>query len=465
MGPSGGRLLRLKARVRRERVRHARRDVRGGEAALSGDESESLATSELQRGSLDGGRVALGLSANWRQFALLVAVNAFVGGMIGLERTIVPLLAREEFGIASKTAAVSFIATFGLAKAIANLFAGRLSERYRRKSVLVAGWLFALPVPFLLIWAPSWGWVIGANVLLGLNQGLAWSMTVNMKVDLVGPKRRGLALGLNEAAGYLAVAVAAFLTGVMAERWGLRPEPFYLGIGFAACGLALSLLLVRDTASFVELETAQHPDLAPRMSLRRSFAETTWRRPALFGVSQAGFVNNLNDALAWGIFPIFFVSRGLGLRQVAILAAAYPLVWGALQVPAGWSSDFLGRRVLVVSGMLVQGAAILLVARGDVFATWLMAVMLLGVGTALVYPTLMAAIADAVHPAARATSLGVYRFWRDAGAIAGALVAGAIADVFGLVPAIDTVAALTIASGLVAAGTMASKPRKRRLPT
>jgi len=422
-----------------------------------------MAAHVLQQPGIHRKQITLGLGPNWQQFALLVAVNAFVGGMIGLERTIVPVLAKEEFGIASKTAAVSFIATFGLAKAVANLFAGRLSERYRRKSVLVAGWLFGLPVPFLLIWAPSWGWIIGANVLLGVNQGLAWSMTVNMKVDLVGPERRGLALGLNEAAGYLAVAAAAFSTGLIAEHWGLRPEPFYLGIGFAACGLALSMLFVRDTAPFVELEKARHPDVAPPMSLRRSFADTTWRRPELFGVSQAGFVNNLNDALAWGIFPIFFVSRGLSLERVAILAAAYPLVWGALQVPAGWSSDFLGRRVVVVAGMLVQGVAIAMVASGDSFTTWLTAVMFLGAGTALVYPTLLAAIGDAVHPSERATSLGVYRFWRDVGAMAGALIAGALADMFGLVPAIAAVAALTIASGLVAAATMSGRQQMRLL--
>jgi MFS family permease len=290
-------------------------------------------------------------------------------------------------------------------------------------------------------------------------------MTVNMKVDLVGPKRRGLALGLNEAAGYLAVAAAALSTGLIAEHWGLRPEPFYLGIGFAACGLALSLLFVRDTASFVDLETAHHPHAAPRMSLRRSFAETTWRRPELFGVSQAGFVNNLNDALAWGIFPIFFVSRGLSLERVAILAAAYPLVWGGLQILTGWSSDFIGRRLVIVVGMFVQGVAIALVASGDSFDVWLAAVMVLGVGTALVYPALLAAISDAVHPAERATSLGVYRFWRDAGAMAGALVAGILADILGLVPAIGTVAALTIVSGLVAAGTMMSGRPKFRLAT
>jgi MFS family permease len=398
-------------------------------------------------------RVALGLEANWRQFALLVAINAFVGGMVGLERSIVPLLADGEFGIASKTAAVSFIATFGLAKAITNLLAGRLSERFTRRTVLIAGWLFALPVPFMLIWAPTWEWVLAANVFLGLNQGLAWSMTVNMKIDLVGPRRRGFALGLNEAAGYLAVAAAALLTGVIAEHWGLRPEPFYMGIGIAACGLALSTLFVRDTAPFVALESSTHPDPA-RTSLRRSFAETTWRRPDLFGATQAGFVNNLNDALAWGIFPIFFLSRGMSLDRIALLAAAYPLAWGSLQIASGWASDTLGRRGIIVSGMLLQGVAIAIVASADSFSVWLVAVLLLGVGTALVYPTLLAAVSDAVHPVQRATSLGVYRFWRDGGAVAGALLAGAVADLFGLEPAIYVVAGLTLVSGVVAARTI-----------
>ena len=407
-------------------------------------------------------RIQLGLWPNWRQFALLVAVNAFVGGMIGLERSILPLLAEAEFGIASKTAAVSFIATFGLAKALANLFAGRLSERWSRRRVLIAGWLVGVPVPFVLIWAPSWSWVIAANALLGLNQGLAWSMTVNMKVDLVGPRRRGLALGLNEAAGYLAVAAAAFLTGVIAERAGLRPEPFYLGIAFAACGLALSALFVRDTAPHVALESADHPQ-APVASLRRAFAETTWRQRHLFGVSQAGFVNNLNDALAWGIFPLFFASRGLSLERIAVLAAVYPLVWGSLQLVTGWASDVFDRRPIVVAGMLVQGAAIALAGASDSFGAWALAVSLLGVGTAIVYPTLLAAIGDAVHPEVRATSLGVYRFWRDAGAMAGALAAGVLADLFGLEAAIQSVAALTAASGVVAAATMQRRRSVREL--
>lgn len=396
----------------------------------------------------------LGLSANWRQFTLLVAVNAFVGGMVGLERSILPVLGEAEFGITSKTAAVSFIATFGLAKAITNLFAGHFSRRFARRKLLIAGWLFGLPVPFVLIWAPSWGWVIGANVLLGINQGLAWSMTVNMKVDLVGPRRRGLALGFNEAAGYLAVAAAAFLTGVIAERYGLRPEPFYLGIAFAASGLALSVLLIRDTAPFVALESAGHAGASPPPSLKRSFAETTWRQPHLFGISQAGFVNNLNDGLAWGIFPLFFVSRGLELDRVAVLAAAYPLVWGSLQLVTGWASDLVGRKLLIVGGMILQGLAISVTGASDSFSGWIVAVSLLGAGTALVYPTLLAAIGDAVHPEERSTSLGVYRFWRDAGAMAGALAAGGLADLFGFQAAIQTVAGLTAASGIVAARTL-----------
>ncbi len=408
--------------------------------------------------------VALGLRANWRQFALLVAINAFVGGMVGLERAILPLVAKDEFGIASKTAAVSFVATFGLAKAVTNLLAGRLSERFSRRRVLIAGWLFGLPVPFILIWAPSWAWVIGANALLGVNQGLAWSMTVNMKVDLAGPKQRGLALGLNEAAGYLAVAGAALATGLIAERYGLRPEPFYLGIAFAAAGLALSALFVRDTATHVELESARHPGASTALSLRRSFAETSWRQPHLFGVSQAGFVNNLNDGLAWGIFPLFFASRGLELNRIALLAGAYPLVWGSLQLATGWASDVLGRKPVIVVGMLLQGIALALAGANDSFGGWLVAVVLLGVGTALVYPALLAAIGDAVSPGERATSLGVYRFWRDAGAMAGALCAGALADLFGFEVAIQAVAALTAASGILAASTLRRPESIRAAP-
>jgi MFS family permease len=370
--------------------------------------------------------------------------------MVGMERSVLPLLAGEEFGIASKTAAISFVATFGFAKAFANLFAGPLSEKYSRRRILIAGWLFAIPVPFVLILAPSWGWIIGANALLGLNQGLAWSMTVNMKVDLVGPSRRGLALGLNEAAGYLSVAAAAFATGVIADRYGLRPEPFYLGIVFAACGLGLSVLFVKDTRPHVAAETEQH-ESQEATSLASAFAQTSWRDGRLFGISQAGFVNNLNDALAWGVFPLFFVSRGLSLQEVGILAAVYPLVWGALQMGTGWLSDTIGRSPLIISGMLLQAIAISLVGIGDSFGPWLIAVALLGVGTAMVYPVLLAAIGDSAHPASRATYLGVYRFWRDAGAMVGALVAGAIADVLGFQASIQVVAALTGASAVLAA--------------
>ncbi|MGH2587654.1 MAG: MFS transporter [Dehalococcoidia bacterium] len=402
--------------------------------------------------------IRLGLRANAGQFWLLVLINAFVGGMVGLERSILPGLAESDFGITSATVAVSFIATFGLTKALANLVAGRLAGRFSRRSLLIAGWLCGLPVPLIIIFAPAWSWVVAANVLLGLNQGLCWSMTVNMKIDLVGPRSRGLALGLNEAAGYLAVAVAALLAGLIAERAGFRPEPFYLGIAFASAGLALSVLLVRDTAPFVALEAADHGSQARSPSLWRSFAETTWRRSRLFGITQAGFVNNLNDGLAWGIFPLFFAARDLSLGRIALLAAAYPLVWGGLQLGTGWASDRLGRKPLIVGGMVLQGLAIALIGGGSGFTPWLAGVCLLGLGTAMVYPTLLAAIGDAVHPEERSTALGVYRFWRDAGAMAGALAAGLIADLFGFTAAIQTVAVLTVVSGIVAARTVA--PRK-----
>ena len=397
--------------------------------------------------------IALGVRENWRQIALLVAINAFVGGMIGMERSVVPLLGEAEFGISSTTAVVSFIATFGLAKAITNLFAGTLSDRLTRRKVLMAGWLVAVPVPLMLIWAPNWGWVIGANLLLGVNQGLAWSMTVNMKMDLAGPKQRGFVLGLNEAAGYVAVAAAAYLTGVIAEQYGLRPEPFYLGIALAAGGLALTAL-VRDTRPFVSMEADGHPSGPPLPSLRRTFADVTWRNPRLFGASQAGFVNNLNDGLAWGILPLFFFSRGLDLGQIGILAAAYPFVWGVLQLGTGWASDIVGRKPAIVGGLLLQAGAIAMIAVAGSFSSWLVAVVLLGVGTALVYPTLIATVGDEVHPEERATSVGVYRFWRDSGFVAGALGAGAVADLLGFEQAIYAVAAVTAASAMIAAATL-----------
>ena len=321
----------------------------------------------------------------------------------------------------------------------------------------MGGWALAVPVPLLLMWAPNWTWVIVANALLGVSQGLTWSMTVNMKVDLAGPRQRGLALGLNEAAGYVSVAAAAFLTGLIADRYGLRPEPFYMGIGFAAAGLALSVLLVRDTGPFVAHEHASDSRPASRPSLRRSFAEVTWRRPHMFGASQAGLVNTLNDALAWGIFPLFFASRGLEIDRIAMLAATYPLVWGLLQLVTGWSSDVVGRKPIIVAGMLLQAAAIFFVGVSDGFAGWFVAVALLGAGTALVYPTLLAAVSDESAPRERATSLGVYRFWRDGGAVVGALSAGALADWFGFQVAIQAIAAVTAASGILAASTLRSK--------
>ncbi len=372
-----------------------------------------------------------------------------------MERSILPGLAEAEFGVTSKTAIVSFIATFGLAKAVTNLVAGSLARKVTRRRILITGWLFAIPVPFMLIWAPSWGWVIAANVLLGINQGLAWSMTVNMKMDLVGTRWRGLALGFNEAAGYTSLAAMAFITGIVAENYGLRPEPFYLGIGIAAIALAISVLLVRDTAPHLALEhtISATASLEPS-SFRRSFADVTWRKSYLFGITQAGLVKNLNDGVAWGVFPLYFASQGLELNRIATLVAVYPLVWGCLQSATGWASDLLGRKQLIVAGMVLQGVAISLTGAFDSFPVWIVSMSLLGFGTALVYPTLLAAIGDAVPAIDRSTALGVYRFWRDSGFIVGALMAGAFADLFGFGVAIQIVAGVTVASGVVATMTV-----------
>jgi MFS family permease len=399
--------------------------------------------------------VALGLRANWRQFWLLVLVNAFVGAMVGLERTVLPLLAQVEFGLASKSAVLSFIATFGVVKALTNFFAGRLSDTYGRKRVLLAGWLVGLPVPFLVIWAPSWSWIVFANVLLGLNQGLAWSTTVIMKMDLVGPKQRGLAMGLNEFAGYLAVALAALGTGYLAQAYGLRPEPFYLGIACAAAGLALSLLFVRETRHHVALEARDFPvpsDVAGHgagLSTREILARASWRDPALSSASHAGMVNNLNDGLAWGLFPLFFAAAGLDVAQIGILSFTYPAVWGLLQLWTGALSDRWGRKQLIAGGMLLQGGALAAIALVRGFWPWVGATALLGVGTAMVYPTLLAAVGDVAHPRWRASAVGVYRLWRDSGYAVGALLAGALADLFGMGLSIGAVALLTFASGLL----------------
>ncbi|TIP45650.1 MFS transporter [Mesorhizobium sp.] len=394
---------------------------------------------------------SLGLKANWRQFALLVLINAFVGGMIGIERTVVPLIGSEEFGLASTTLVVSFIVSFGVVKALANLVSGQLADKWGRKRVLVLGWLFGLPVPFMIIWAPDWNWVIAANALLGISQGFAWSMTVIMKVDLVGPKGRGLAVGLNEFAGYLAVGITAFLTGYLASRYGLRPIPIYLGVGYAVLGTVLSILLVRDTRDHVRAELANHPREASALSFREVFALTSFRDRNLFAASQAGLVNNLNDGMSWGIFPLFFAAGGLGVERIGILKAVYPVTWGVLQVVTGPLSDRWGRKGLIVAGMWVQAAALFLTALTSNFGWWLVASLLLGLGTAMVYPSLIAAVSDASHPSWRARSLSVYRFWRDLGYAIGALSAGLIADFFGLAWAVASIAALTFLSGTVVA--------------
>jgi MFS family permease len=411
--------------------------------------------------------VALGLRANWRQFWLLVLVNAFVGAMVGLERTVLPLLAQVEFGLASKSAVLSFIATFGVVKALTNFFAGRLCDSYGRRRVLLAGWLVGLPVPFLVIWAPSWSWIVFANVLLGLNQGLAWSTTVIMKMDLVGPKQRGLAMGLNEFAGYLAVALAALGTGYLAQAYGLRPEPFYLGIACAAAGLALSLLFVRETRHHVALEATDFPSLPDvaghraELSTREILARASWRDPALSSASQAGMVNNLNDGLAWGLFPLFFAAAGLDVAQIGILSFTYPAVWGLLQLWTGALSDRWGRKRLIAGGMLVQSGALAAIALVRGFWPWVGAAALLGAGTAMVYPTLLAAVGDVAHPHWRASAVGVYRLWRDGGYAVGALLAGALADLFGMGWSIGAVALLTFASGLLVVVRMPETLRSR----
>jgi MFS family permease len=406
-----------------------------------------------------GGPVRLGLRANAAQFALLVAVNALVGGMLGQERTVLPLLAHREFHLAAYTAALTFLLAFGVAKAATNYLAGAWSDRFGRKPVLVAGWLVALPVPALLIWAPGWGWVVAANLLLGVSQGLTWSTTVIMKIDLVGPTGRGLAMGLNEAAGYSAVAATALATGYLAARYGLRPEPFYVGLGYAALGLGLSTLVVHETQDHARLEAAspaarahgRHDHLHAELDTRAVFAQTSLREPALSAASQAGLVNNLNDGLAWGMFPVLFAAAGLSVGRIGVLAALYPAVWGAGQLVTGAWSDRVGRKPLIVTGMLAQAVALALVAVADSFAVWAGAAVLLGAGTALVYPTLLAAVGDVAHPAWRARAVGVYRLWRDLGFVAGALLCGVLADAFGVRAAVWAVAGLTAASGLVVA--------------
>jgi MFS family permease len=413
----------------------------------------------------------LGIRANLAQFSLLVAVNALVGGMLGQERTVLPLLAEQTFGLTGYTFLLTYVLAFGLTKAATNYFAGTLSDRFGRKPVLLAGWLIAVPVPLLLIWAPSWGWVVAANVLLGVNQGLTWSTTVIMKIDLAGPARRGLAMGLNEAAGYGALALTALVTGYLAAHYGLRPAPFLLGLAYAALGLGLTAALVRETRGHAALEATRHTARADGrhdhsradLTTRQVFVHTSVREPALSAAGQAGMVNNLNDGLAWGLFPILFTTAGLSVARIGILAAVYPAVWGLGQLVTGPLSDRWGRKHLITAGMLLQAAALAVIALADTFGAWLLGAVLLGVGTAMVYPTLLAVIGDVAHPVWRARAVGVYRLWRDGGFAVGALLAGIVADLWGLRAAVWVVAAITAASGVVVAVRMyETHPRDRR---
>ncbi len=425
--------------------------------------------------------VQLGLGANWQQFTLLVIVNAFVGGMVGLERSIVPLLGQRVFGLASTTAVLSFIVSFGVVKAASNLFAGRLSDRIGRKGVLVVGWLVGLPVPFLIIFAPTWGWIVFANVLLGINQGLCWSTTVIMKIDLVGPSRRGLAMGINEAAGYLAVSLAAIAAGYLAATYALRPQPFLLGVAFALAGLLLSLFFVRESRGHARHEAAllsppleqppaslpltQPVDQQAAPSFKAIFFYTSWKNRTLFSVCQAGLVNNLNDGLAWGVLPLFFAAHGLSIAQIGLLAGIYPGVWGVTQLVTGALSDRIGRKGMIAGGMMLQGVAIGLLPFTRGFAWWAVDLILLGLGTALVYPTLLAAVSDVVHPNWRASAVGVYRLWRDSGYAIGAGLSGVLADLFGVSWAIGAIAGLTFLSGVVVSGVMRETlPTRRKSP-
>jgi MFS family permease len=397
--------------------------------------------------------IRLGLKENLAQFSVLVAVNALVGAMVGQEQTVLPLMAEDEFGLNGYTFLFTYVLAFGLAKAATNYFAGTWSDRYGRKPVLLAGWLLALPVPLLLIWAPAWGWVVAANVLLGVSQGLTWSTTVIMKIDLVGPRQRGLAMGLNEAAGYGAVAVASALAGYLAGQYGLRPVPFLVGLAYAVLGIALTVWAVRETRDHARFETANHTGPAPAESLsdRLVFKRTTLTDPALSSASQAGLVNNLNFGLSWGLFPLLFATADLTVPQIGVLVALYPAVWGAGQLVTGGLSDRIGRKTLITTGMLTQAVALGGIALADDFAAWAVSTALLGAGTAMVYPTLLAAIGDVAHPSWRARSVGVYRLWRDSGYAFGAVIGGVVADLWDLRAAVWAAVILSLASGITVA--------------
>ncbi|SHN46114.1 Predicted arabinose efflux permease, MFS family [Chitinophaga sp. CF418] len=396
--------------------------------------------------------IKLGLKENWKQFSLLVLINMFVGGMVGLERTVVPLVGTEEFKIGSDLLIFSFIIAFGVVKAFTNLVSGVLADRYTRKRILIFGWLAGLPVPFLLAWGPTWNWIIAANILLGISQGLAWSMTVNMKIDLVGPRKRGLAMGLNEAAGYGAVGLTALLTGYLASRYGLRPQPFYIGILYTVAGLVLSVFVVRDTRKHAQLESALHQTVSSvhKPDLLWVFKETSFRNKNLFAVSQAGLINNLNDGMSWGVFPLLFLSAGVSLQGVGWIKAVYPVVWGVGQIITGPLADRIGRKPLIVWGMIIQalGHVVIGVEMLPPFASGISGSILLGAGTAMVYPSLLAAVSDVAHPSWRASSLGVYRFWRDIGYAVGAVMSGVVANMLGLIWAVHVAGAITFLSGI-----------------
>jgi MFS family permease len=405
-------------------------------------------------------QIQLGLKENWKQFTLLVIVNAFVGGMIGLERTIIPQIAEVDFNLAAKTAILSFIVVFGVTKAITNYYTGTLANRFGRKNLLVAGWLLAIPVPLLLIYAPSWNWIIAANIFLGISQGLTWSSTVVMKIDLVGEKGRGFAMGLNEFAGYIALAAVAFLTGWIASNYGLRPYPFYVGIGLGIIGLLLSWLFVKDTQHHVKLEatTSSIP------KLKKVFWETTWKQKNLGSITQAGLVNNLNDGMVWGLFPLLLVSKGFNLHQTGIIVATYPAIWGLGQLYTGKLADKYCKKTLLFTGMLMQGLALLAMVWANSFTWFIVLSSILGIGTAIVYPTFLAAISDYTHPDQRPRSLGVFRLWRDLGYAFGAVLTGIIADRYGLVAPILGIGLLTVASSLVVKFRMTCAPKQVELP-
>jgi len=390
-------------------------------------------------------KIHLGLKENWKQFTLLVLVNAFVGGMVGLERSILPEIAEKEFGIAATSAILSFIVVFGIVKAISNYYAGALANRFGRRNLLIMGWIFAIPIPFILMYAPSWNWVIAANVLLGINQGLAWSSTVVMKIDLVGEKQRGFAMGLNEFSGYIAVALIAFLTGYIATEYGLRPYPFYLGIGLMVLGLLTSIILIKDTRGHLKKEEGTST-IAP---LKNIFWDTTWKDNTLGSVTQAGLINNLNDGMAWGLFPILLAGKGFNLEQIGIVTATYPAVWGMGQLFTGKMADKFCKKDMLFTGMLLQGIVLIALVWAESMFHYVTLSAVLGWGTAMVYPTFLATIADNTHPLDRAKSIGIFRLWRDLGYAVGAILTGVISDLLSIEASIMVVGLLTLFSAVI----------------